>query len=211
LEAALNGNRSQAIVFPVDWPRLLRRLSRDRCFPAFFTNFAGPGLSGRPAPEDQAEGGGSSGHSSPGSSAGQTGPSFADLLARAAPNQRRALVVDQIRSDAARVLGLQDLELLRNNQPFTELGLDSLMAVELCNGLGNRLGRILPATLLFDYPTVEVLAGYLSRSVLGLEETPARPVRSFPVSGGEDVLDRIENLDDDEIDRLFEERGTETE
>jgi acyl transferase domain-containing protein/acyl carrier protein len=211
LEAALNGDRSQAIVFPVDWPRFLRRLSRGRCSPVFLTNFAALGSPERPAPEDPAEGGGSSGDSFPSSSASLTGPSFADLLARVAPNQRRALVVDQIRSDAARVLGLQDLELLRNNQPFTELGLDSLMAVELCNGLGNRLGRILPATLLFDYPTVEVLAGYLSRSVLGLEETPARPVRSFPVSGGQDVLDRIENLDDDEIDRLLEERGTETE
>jgi acyl transferase domain-containing protein/acyl carrier protein len=211
LEAALNGGRSQVIVFPADWPRLVRRLSRDRCFPAFLTNFAPLGLPGRPAPENQVDSGGSSGDLFPGSSASQTGPSFADLLSRVAPNQRRALVVDQIRSDAARLLGLQNLELLRNNQPLTELGLDSLMAVDLCNGLGKRLGRILPATLLFDYPTVEVLAGYLSQSVLGLEETPARPARSSPVSGGQDVLDRIENLDDDEIDRLFEERGTETE
>ncbi len=41
LEAALNGGRSQVIVFPADWPRFLRHFSRDGRFPAFLTNFAG--------------------------------------------------------------------------------------------------------------------------------------------------------------------------
>ena len=109
----------------------------------------------------------------PASDASQTAPSFADRLAAVAPNQRRAVVIDQIRRDTARVLGLENFELLPNNKPLNELGLDSLMAVELCNCLGNALGRTLPATLLYDYPTVEVLARYLSRSVLGLEEPPA--------------------------------------
>ena len=86
-------------------------------------------------------------------------------------------MIEQIRRDTARVLGLENLDLLPNNKPLNELGLDSLMAVELCNGLRNALGQSLPATLLFDYPTVEALAGYLSRSVLGLEEAPAGPVR----------------------------------
>src|SRR4029079_1569202 len=50
-------------------------------------------------------------------------------------------------------------------QPLQELGLDSLMAVELRNALSEVLGQTLPATLMFDYPTVEVLSGYLSRHV----------------------------------------------
>jgi acyl carrier protein len=156
------------------------------------------------------DGGGSIGDSFPGSSASQTGPSFGDRLAAVAPNQRRALMVDQIRRDAARVLGLGDLELLPNNKPLNELGLDSLMAVDLRNGLGNTLGHNLPATLLFDYPTVNALAGYLSRTVLGLEEPPAGPARTSSVSGGSDVLDQIENLDEAEIDRRLNERGTGT-
>jgi len=127
-----------------------------------------------------------------------------------APNQRRTLVIDQIRRDTARVLGLENFELLPNNKPLNELGLDSLMAVELCNGLGKALGRTLPPTLLYDYPTVEVLARYLSQTVLGLEEVPARLTPSSSVSGGSDVLDQIENLDEDEIDRLLKERGRET-
>ena len=127
-----------------------------------------------------------------------------------APNQRRALVIDQIRRDAARVLGLGDLDLLLNNKPLNELGLDSLMAVDLRNSLGTTLGRNLPATLLFDYPTVNALAGYLSRTVLGLQEAPAGPTRTSSASGGSDVLDQIENLDEAEIDRRLNERGTGT-
>jgi NADPH:quinone reductase-like Zn-dependent oxidoreductase/acyl carrier protein len=210
LEAALNGDRSQVIVFPADWPRLLPRLSRDGRLPSFLSKFNDPGSAEKPAAREQADNGSSIGDSIPDSMAGRAEPSFGARLAAVSPNQRRGMVVDQIRRDAARALGLQNLELLPNHKPLTELGLDSLMAVDLCNGLGNTLGRTLPATLLFDYPTVNALAKYLSQSVLGLEEVPAEPIRSFSGSGGSDVLDEIENLDEDEIDRLLKERGAGT-
>jgi acyl transferase domain-containing protein/NADPH:quinone reductase-like Zn-dependent oxidoreductase/acyl carrier protein len=205
LEAALNLGRSQVIVLPADWPRLMRHVSRDGHLRKFLTNFTGPGLAARPEPWDRVGGAGSIGVS--GSGASQAAPSFADRLAAVAPNQRRTLVIDQIRRDTARVLGLESFELLPNNKPLNELGLDSLMAVELCSCLGNALGRSLPATLLYDYPTVEVLARYLSRSVLGLEEAPSGPASSSSVSGGSDMLDEIENLDEDEIERLLKEGG----
>eukprot|EP00873_Tetraselmis_striata_P016307 jgi/Tetstr1/436571/TSEL_025368.t1 len=46
-------------------------------------------------------------------------------------------------------------------QPLTAAGLDSLGAVELRNSLEGELRITLPATLLFDYPTVHDLAAYL--------------------------------------------------
>jgi Phosphopantetheine attachment site len=83
------------------------------------------------------------------------------------------------------------------------------MAVELRNALARSVGQNLPATLLFDYPTVETLADYLSRCALGLEELPQPPAeRQSTVSAGLDLLDQIENLDDEEIERLLKERGT---
>jgi acyl carrier protein len=136
-------------------------------------------------------------------------PSLRDRLADAAPNQRRALLTEQIRRDTIRVLGLQNLELLPNNKSLGELGLDSWMAVELRNALASTAGHNLPATLLFDYPTVETLTDYLSRHVLGLEELAEAPAeRRSTGSAGLDVLDQIENLDDDEIERLLKQKET---
>ncbi len=136
-------------------------------------------------------------------------PSLGERLSAVAPNQRRALLIDQIRRDTGRVLGLEDPESLPNNKPLGELGLDSLMAVELRNALASTVGQNLPATLLFDYPTVETLTKYLSRNVLGLEESlEISPRPHSPSSTGLDVLDQIENLDDEEIERLLKERET---
>jgi acyl transferase domain-containing protein len=212
LQTSLNAGRCHAIVFPADWPSFLRRFSRDGSSLPFLSNFTGTGFAARPAPGDRADGGSSIEQLRMDSDATQTGPSsFGERLAATPANQRRTLVIDLIRHSAARVLGLENLELLPNNKPLHELGLDSLMAVDLRNGLGSALGRNLPATLLFDYPTVIALAGYLSRSVLGLDETPPGTVRPpSPVPSGSDMLDQIENLDEDEIDRLLNERGAGT-
>jgi acyl transferase domain-containing protein/NADPH:quinone reductase-like Zn-dependent oxidoreductase/NAD(P)-dependent dehydrogenase (short-subunit alcohol dehydrogenase family)/ubiquinone/menaquinone biosynthesis C-methylase UbiE/acyl carrier protein len=210
LETALNYRQSQVIVLPADWPRFLRHFSRGGNFRLFLSNLTGSALGARSATGERVDGRDSIERAIPSAGTSETAPSFGDRLAAAPPNQRRALVIEQIRNDTARVLGLENLDLLPSNKPLNELGLDSLMAVELCNSLGNAMGHSLPATLLYDYPTVEVLARYLSHSVLGLEEAPAGPVRSSSVSDGSDMLDQIENLDEAEIDRLLKEIGTET-
>jgi acyl carrier protein len=48
------------------------------------------------------------------------------------------------------------------DSPLMSAGLDSLGAVELRNSLEARVGMPLPQTLVFDYPSVEALAGYLT-------------------------------------------------
>jgi polyketide synthase 12/myxalamid-type polyketide synthase MxaB len=76
-------------------------------------------------------------------------------------------VVDEI---VSRVLGLGELTLARE-RPLTELGLDSLMAVELRNALGAAIDRPLPTSLVFDHPTTEALCGFLAER-LGLVAAP---------------------------------------
>jgi acyl carrier protein len=54
---------------------------------------------------------------------------------------------------------------------LTDLGLDSLMAVQLRGQLGTGLGfdTALPATLMFDYPTIDRMAAYLLQRLCPVE------------------------------------------
>lgn len=60
---------------------------------------------------------------------------------------------------------------------FTDLGLSSVRAVELAAELEDHLGRELPATLVYDYPTVSAVARYVA------ELAAAEPVAGVPDSG----------------------------
>ena len=69
------------------------------------------------------------------------------------------------------VLGLEATFKLEMGQNLFELGLDSLMAVELRNQFHTLLERSLPANLVFDHPTIGSLTTYLSSTLPGLKET----------------------------------------
>ncbi len=100
------------------------------------------------------------------------------------------------------MLGLASPDALDRQQPLSEMGMDSLMAIELRNLLRGSVGAPLPATLLFDYPTVQALSDHLA-GVLGLDDTgPAsdRDVEAEP----EDLVGMVESMSEEEIDRIFE-------
>ena len=90
-------------------------------------------------------------------------------------------------------------------QPLQELGLDSLLSIELRNALGIALSRTLPATLLFNYPTLDALTDFLFRElggdlVPGTADRKAKPVRRS-------LVEDIESLSEDEVNRMLGERA----
>jgi hypothetical protein len=96
------------------------------------------------------------------------------------------------------------------------LGLDSLMAVELRNLLSSAVGNVplIPATLVFDYPTIEAISGFLADEILGgfdaSDQVPANVSASSESIHGalvSSLLDDLENLSDDEIDAQLARRG----
>jgi acyl carrier protein len=67
-----------------------------------------------------------------------------------------------------------DPEAIDPRQPFERYGLDSLNALRLAVELEDRIGRKLPTTALWDYPSIESLARYLAGELNVREITPER-------------------------------------
>jgi acyl transferase domain-containing protein/acyl carrier protein len=87
---------------------------------------------------------------------------LAERLRRLPEPARRERILAIVREEAARVLGLPGAAGMKADEPLRDLGLDSLTAVDLRNRIAARIGRRLPATLLFDHPTPAGLAAHLA-------------------------------------------------
>ena len=104
-----------------------------------------------------------------------------------------------VESHATHVLGLSDSTQLDAHQPLHDLGLDSLMAVELRNVLSACVGTLLPATLLFDYPTLQALTDYLAREVLALDEEAPPPSAAVDAQEAQ-IATAVEKLSDEDLE-----------
>ncbi|BFO16886.1 hypothetical protein SHKM778_32740 [Streptomyces sp. KM77-8] len=98
--------------------------------------------------------------------------------------ERAALAL--VRAQVAAVLGHESADAVAADRAFTELGFDSVAAVELRKRLTDRTGTDLPATLAFDHPTAQAVTSLLLQEGLGLPEHtgPAQPLLT--------ELDRLE-------------------
>ena len=81
----------------------------------------------------------------------------------------------------AETLRLRSPESVRVNQPLADLGIDSLMAVEVRNLLGAAFDCELSSTVVYDHPTANALAAHVIQTIFPGESNVAAPLGS-PVS-----------------------------
>jgi acyl transferase domain-containing protein/SAM-dependent methyltransferase/acyl carrier protein len=89
----------------------------------------------------------------------------------APPADRHEHFVALVQKQIAELLRFDSLDRVKAKSRLIDLGLDSLMAIELRNRLAKllRLEKPLSSTLVFDYPTPDAIALHLEHEALGLE------------------------------------------
>ncbi|MEV6960774.1 type I polyketide synthase [Streptomyces sp. NPDC051207] len=99
----------------------------------------------------------------------------ASLAGLDGPDREKALLA-LVRAEAAGVLAHDSPNAVDEHRTFTELGVDSLAAVELRNRLSEATGVRLPAAVVFDYATPLALAAHLHESMPAADGTPSSSV-----------------------------------
>ena len=130
---------------------------------------------------------------------------------------RGAALIRKVAGVVRKTLGIREDEEIDPDLPLSDLGMDSLLAIELRNTLAGLFHRQFPSTILFDHPTLRTLAGYLEKETLTVDRsTPVTDINPSPlaktatptrevVTGGEnvlDILDMIELMTDQEVESL---------
>jgi acyl carrier protein len=164
LEQLLRGKASQAVVADIDWS-VLKALHESRRRRPLLTHLGNEERDFSSAPRVMA-------------TASASGPTLLERLTQAPVTQRRELLIDFVRGEAAAVLGVASGAEVAQDAGLFEMGMDSLMSVELRRRLERGAARKLPSTLTFNYPNVGALAGFLER-----ELAPSMPQGATTVAG----------------------------
>jgi acyl transferase domain-containing protein len=153
------------------------------------------------------------GHSSSDTDASAAAAVFVAELRDALPDERLERLEELLRAALVKVLRVDRSLVANRRQRLMDLGIDSLLAVELRNsvGAGLGLGQRLPATMVFDYPTIEAMAAYLVSQIFReravAQDTPEAPPDSLdmfdePILSAED----LEQYSEEEVEAMLTKR-----
>ncbi|MBD2522068.1 type I polyketide synthase [Nostoc sp. FACHB-133] len=125
-----------------------------------------------------------------------------ERLENAPPGRRKDLIFEAVQGEVAKVLRMKSAQ-VDGKKPFNTMGMDSLTAVELRNALMELLKVTLPATLVFEYPSLESLSEYLAELVI--LKIPSSATKELPTAPSKINLavEQMEQFSEDELEALL--------
>ena len=132
-----------------------------------------------------------------------------DELRAMAPSERFERLARPVQSLVADVLRLDADQTVEREVGFFDMGVDSLMAVQIKDRIQQLVGRELTPSLCFDYPTIVALIEHLLRQLFPESETDESDLRILtdvrPVSQPPVDECRVEDMLDEQIAALIDE------
>jgi acyl carrier protein len=203
LDSLLHFDGAQAAVMAVDWPQLFKAHARG--VPPLLRSI-----------------------SSETATTGSKDDGLRTQLLSAPSELRRELLESRLVEQLGCVMQLDPTKIDRQ-QPLNTLGLDSLMAIELKNGIETSLDITLPIARFMEGPSVSQLAGYALEALSQSSAAPAgihapatgeSPASDSALRNGDSsdkpgmsrvearlLLANLDSLSQDEVDRLLAELG----
>jgi len=132
-------------------------------------------------------------------------PLFRQQMDAAAPEERWNLLLTHVRGEISRILGLDSTRRPELDRGLVDMGLDSLMAVELAQSLQTSTGHAFPIAMIFNHPTIESLSSYLFSELFSREAGAVLQAEAGQESEVDSVLNNLEQLSDDEALQLLTE------
>jgi acyl transferase domain-containing protein/acyl carrier protein len=182
LNAAMAFQCAQLAILCVDWQINLSQF-RGLGIPPLFSAMV-PGLKQMEGP----------------SAASQIEVLFLQRLQKANHEERRRIIASHLKEQLRMIFGFNDISDIGEDQDFIEMGMDSIMAVEIGNRLSRSFGCPVSSTIAFDYTTINALCEYLMSDVdMRLSHRKSETSRDEALG----LLDRIDDLSDDDVDALL--------
>jgi acyl carrier protein len=133
----------------------------------------------------------------------QEEPELLKQLRELPPSERHEALTAFLSELLGKALKLKNRELLAPRQGLFELGLDSIIALQLKSQLELSLGQPFPATLFFTYPTIESLANYLSSDLRLSEAETQSQTAALETPEAESESTSTDALSEEEIAQLI--------
>ncbi len=116
---------------------------------------------------------------------------------------RETEIINWLKSEATQMLHLtnESLDVLK---PLADQGFKSIHAVQLSQLLKLRLGIVSTQTVLYKYPTILQLSGYINQQLFEEQSKEKESIKEVFIENNKKILTKIESLSEEEILKMLD-------